>query len=84
MDDADNTSARNRTQKIELSKRENSLVFRSRLVFFLLLALIAIIMGVLTHKYSQEVEDKDFETRVSSKSVQRVQRTVSGDTTATP
>ena len=62
-DNGDN-SGLNSNANVELSRGENNLVFRSRLVFFTLLALIATVMGRLTYKHSQRVEDKDFETRV--------------------
>ena len=48
----------------ELSKRENGLVFRSRLGFFVLLAVIAITMGILAYRISLAVEDNKFEAKV--------------------
>lgn len=55
--------------KVEITKMETRLVFRSRVFFFFFLVAIATVMGHLTHRISIDVEDMDFETRVSKTKV---------------
>ena len=54
----------NISEKIEVSKEETKLVFHSRVVFFLLLAVIAATIGRFTYKISTAVEDNDLKTGV--------------------
>jgi hypothetical protein len=56
------------SEKIVLGQKESNLIWHSRIVVFLVLLVTTVGVSVLTFKFTEREEEKDFETRVSTSS----------------
>lgn len=64
--EADSYVEENEPKESNISKAETKLVARSRVVFVIFLAVVAILMGVTAFRVLRAVEEGDFATRVST------------------
>ena len=53
------------TAKVDLGQKENTLVWRSRMLVLLVLLVATISVSILTYYYTRREEQEDFKTRVS-------------------